>query len=115
MCIRDRSHVTQQCYKSLVLWLDSALRAERLSSAKKQKLDVFTKEYKKLVENGKSVSIEGQTGEWINKSVLLETVRLVTNASPATVYRNYKSNKEYFDEIRHNKTRFVNIKRRGTK
>jgi hypothetical protein len=113
--VLQASHVTQQCYKSLVLWLDSALRAERLSSAKKQKLDVFTKEYKKLVENGKSIQIEGQTGEWINKSVLLETVRLVTNASPATVYRNYKSNKEYFEEIRHNKNRFVNIKRRGIK
>ena len=113
--VLQASHVTQQCYKSLVLWLDSALRADRLSSANKQKLDVFTKEYKKLVENRKSINIEGQTGEWINKSVLLETVRLVTNASPATVYRNYKSNKEYFDEIRHNKSRFVSIKRRGIK
>jgi hypothetical protein len=108
--VLQASHVTQQCYKSLVLWLDSALRAERLSSAKKQKLDVFKNEYQRLVDNKKSTQIEGQTGEWVNKSVLLETVRIASNKSPATIYRNYKSNAEFYEEVKHNKSRFVKIK-----
>ena len=108
--VLQASHVTQQCYKSLVLWLDSALRAERLTTAKKQKLDVFKNEYIRLKNDNKAVQIDGQIGVWVNKSVLLEKVRIVTNKSPATIYRNYKSNAEYYEEIKHGGNRFVKIK-----
>ncbi len=109
--VLQASHVSQQCYKSLVLWLDTALRGERLTSAKKQKLDVFKNEYLKLVDDKKSVKIDGQTGEWVNKSVLLLIVGKTAKMSPATIYRNYKSNAEFYEEVKHNKTRYVKIKR----
>lgn len=81
--VQQSSRLIRACYKSLISWLDTSLRHERISGQDKLGIKVFKAEY----ENLKTVAdSEGR----VNKQQLLENVRKSTGKGQATIYRNYK-------------------------
>jgi len=81
--VQQSSRLIRACYKSLVSWLDSSLRHERVNAQDKLGIKVFKTEY----DNLKTVADnEGR----VNKQQLLENVRKATGKGQATIYRNYK-------------------------
>lgn len=87
--VLQASSLIRQCYKSLVSWLDEALRVEKQSVANKAGLSVFKKVYLELKENNDG---------WVNKTKLLRQVRAETKKSQATIYKWYTKVEEYFEE-----------------
>ena len=85
------SSLIRNCYKSLVSWLDEALRVEKRNVLEKANLGVF-----------KSIYLKLNTAEdnWVNKSDLLSKVREETRKSPSTIYKWWAKVEEYFDEKR---------------
>ena len=85
------SSLIRNCYKSLVSWLDEALRVEKQHGQEMANISVFKSIYHKL-----NTSEDG----WVNKSELLAKVREETKKSPATIYKWYAKVEEVFDEKR---------------
>ena len=85
------SSLIRNCYKSLVSWLDEALRVEKHQAQEMANIGVFKTIYTKL-----NTSDDG----WVNKSGLLGKVRVETKKSQATIYKWYTKVEEVFDEKR---------------
>lgn len=90
--VNQASSLTRQCYKSLVSWLDVALRAEKVSLEERSKANDFKTAYNKLLETGGTVSRQPLVieGEWIHKKTLMLEVMKETSRGQATVYRYWK-------------------------
>ena len=87
--VRQASSMIRQCYKSLVSWLDTALKVKAQSLADKKEINSFIEVYDSLSAND----------EWVNKTVLMEAVRKKTKKGQATIYRWYNDILENtFDE-----------------
>lgn len=54
--VNQASSLTRQCYKSLVSWLDIALRAEKATLEEKSKTNDFITAYNSLLEKGGTVN-----------------------------------------------------------
>ena len=90
--VNQASSLTRQCYKSLVSWLDVALRAEKTSLEERAKTNDFKDAYNSLLEKGGTVNRQPLVidGEWIHKRTLLAQVKETTGRGQATIYRYWK-------------------------
>ena len=72
--VEQAAYLVRQCYKSLVSWLDEALRVERQAVADQANLGVFKAIFNKMEKNN----------GWVHKARLLQEVRKHTKKSQAT-------------------------------
>lgn len=87
--VRQAAFLVRQCYKSLVSWLDTALKVKQSSLEDRANIAVFKKQYREMRK---------KDDEWVNKTALLEEVRKTTRKGQATVYRWYKDVATHFEE-----------------
>ena len=86
---RQASSLIRQCYKSLVSWLDVALKVRTHALHERVGVNDFRKAYKELRTRGD----EG----WVNKTLLLSKVREDTKKGQTTVYNNFKTISNMFE------------------
>jgi|TARA_R100000458_G_C8276025_1_gene251208 hypothetical protein len=86
---RQASSLIRQCYKSLVSWLDVALKVRTHALHERVGVNDFRKAYKELRTSGD----EG----WVNKTLLLSKVREDTKKGQTTVYNNFKTISNMFE------------------
>ena len=99
--VQQAASVVRQCYKSLVSWLDEALRVEKITVAQTANLGVFKSIYRELdTDDG-----------WVHKARLLSEVRKKTQKGQQTIYNWWKKSiREHFEENRINKSVYVKLK-----
>ena len=104
--IVNTNHVTQasslvrQCYKSLVSWLDVALKVQKETLQDKANIGAFKQSYAELKDD------DG----WVNKTRLLAEVRKKTAKGSSTVYKWWNKVEEKFEEDRVHKKVYVRLK-----
>ena len=99
--VEQAAYLVRQCYKSLVSWLDEALRVERQAVAEQANIGVFKGIYNKMDKS------EG----WVHKRLLLQEVRKHTKKSQATVYNWWKKGiEEHFEEKKIDKSAYIKLK-----
>ena len=99
--VQQAAFIVRQCYKSLVSWLDEALRVEKQAVADNANLGVFKNVYR---------SMENDDG-WVHKTLLLKEVRKKPKKGQQTIYNWWKKSiGEYFEENRINKSVYVKLK-----
>jgi len=99
--VQQAASIVRQCYKSLVSWLDEALRVEKVAVAQTANLGVFKAIYRDMDSN------DG----WVHKTLLLQEVRKKTQKGQQTIYNWWKKSiGEYFEENRINKSVYVKLK-----
>ncbi len=86
---RQASLLIRQCYKSLVSWLDVALKVKTHALHERVDINAFRDAYKGLRKKGD----EG----WVNKTLLLSRVREETKKGQTTVYNNFKKISSMFE------------------
>ena len=86
---RQASSLIRQCYKSLVSWLDVALKVKTHALHERVGINAFREAYEGLRKKGD----EG----WVNKTLLLSRVREETKKGQTTVYNNFKKISSMFD------------------
>jgi hypothetical protein len=94
------SSLIRQCYKSLVSWLDVALRVQKNSLEDRANISAFKDSYEELKDK------DG----WVNKTRLLGKVREKTKKGQSTIYKWWQTVEEHFDEQRIAKRVFVKLK-----
>ena len=99
--VQQAASIVRQCYKSLVSWLDEALRVEKVAVAQTANLGVFKAIYRDM---------DSDDG-WVHKTLLLQEVRKKTQKGQQTIYNWWKKSiGEYFEENRINKSVYVKLK-----
>ena len=99
--VEQAAYLVRQCYKSLVSWLDEALRVERQDVAEQANIGVFKGIYNKM----------DKTEGWVHKALLLQEVRKHTKKSQATIYNWWKKGiEEHFEEKRIDKSAYIKLK-----
>ena len=99
--VEQAAYLVRQCYKSLVSWLDEALRVERQAVAEQANIGVFKGIYNKM----------DKTEGWVHKALLLQEVRKHTKKSQATIYNWWKKGiEEHFEEKRIDKSAYIKLK-----
>jgi hypothetical protein len=99
--VQQAASIVRQCYKSLVSWLDEALRVEKVAVAQTANLGVFKAIYRDMDSN------DG----WVHKTLLLQEVRKKTQKGQQTIYNWWKKSiGEYFEENKINKSVYVKLK-----
>ena len=89
--VLQASSLIRQCYKSLVSWLDEALRIEKHTIAQNANIGVFKSVY---------LALDKGNNGWVNKTKLFREVRAETKKSQATIYKWYAKVEDYFEETR---------------
>ena len=89
--VLQASSLIRQCYKSLVSWLDEALRIEKQTVAQNANIGVFKSVY---------MALDKDNNGWVNKTKLFREVRAETKKSQATIYKWYAKVEDYFEETR---------------
>jgi len=87
--VRQASSLVRQCYKSLVSWLDSALKVRRQTLEAKTGMLDFKVAYGEC---------KPKNDEWVSKSVLLAQVRKNTNKGESTIYRHFQKHENKFEK-----------------
>jgi len=105
--VRQASSVIRQCYKSLVTWLDVALKVKATALHEKVNVNAFKMAYNKLLR-------EDDDG-WVNKALLLEKVRKDTKKGQATIYRQFKEISDMFDNKKIGIRAYVRMKNKEEK
>jgi len=105
--VRQASSVIRQCYKSLVTWLDVALKVKATALHEKVNVNAFRIAYTKLLR-------EDDDG-WVNKALLLEKVRKDTKKGQATIYRQFKEISDMFDNKKIGIRAYVRMKNKEEK
>ena len=109
--VRQGAYITRQCYKSLVSWLDLALKADHKSIQDRAMIGEFKSAYETLIKTPNARTIEGE--KWLNKTQLITHIMQEHRRGQAQVYRNYKKIKaENFDERREGRYGYVKMKRK---
>jgi transposase len=98
--VQQAASLVRQCYKSLVSWLDEALRVEKRAVAENANLGLFKAVYRSMDSN------DG----WVHKALLLKEIRKKTQKGQQTVYNWWKKVEEYFEENKINKSVYVKLK-----
>ncbi len=99
--VEQAAYLVRQCYKSLVSWLDEALRVERQAVAEQANIGVFKGIYNKM----------DKTEGWVHKALLLQEVRKHTKKSQTTIYNWWKKGiEEHFEEKRIDKSAYIKLK-----
>jgi len=90
--VSQAGSLVKQCYKSLVSWLDTALRVERRTLQDKANVNVFKQAYDEL-------NREGSDG-FVNKTILIGKVRSTTKKGESTIYKWWQKISDNFEEKR---------------
>lgn len=98
---RQASSLVRQCYKSLVSWLDTALKVRRQSLEEKSGVNDFITAYNEC---------KPKDDDWVNKSVLLAKVRQNTNKGQSTIYRLFTKIENKFEQKKIGHKAYVKIK-----
>ena len=108
--VLQASSLIRNCYKSLVSWLDEALREEKRGLEQKANVGAFKAEYRNLIKNPKGSRKLLKDG-WVKKGILIEKVMAVTKRGNSTIYKWYAEIDEYFEETAMaDKTKLVRLK-----
>ena len=99
--VRQASFLVRQCYKSLVSWLDTALRVKQSSLEDKANMSAFRDIYHKMKK---------KDDDWVNKTALIEEVRKTTHKGQASVYRWLKDLENNFEEKKIGRSTYIKIK-----
>ena len=103
--VRQAAYIVRQCYKSLVSWLDSALKERPQSIQSEATKQKFMKTYEEILKES------SDTDGWINKTTLLSRVRKQTGVGQATIYRTFnKLLKEHFEHKKIGKYSYIKQK-----
>tara|TARA_R100000005_G_scaffold95472_2_gene77025 strand:- start:78 stop:1538 length:1461 start_codon:yes stop_codon:yes gene_type:complete len=94
------SSLVRQCYKSLVSWLDEALRVEHKTMANQANYAVFKTVCRQ----------ESDDDGWMHKTELFGKVRKETKKGAATIYKWWPKVSEYFETKKVGKTTYVRLK-----
>ena len=96
--------IVQQCYKTLVMWLEQSLKAKRQSISENSLEPLFITVYDKIKkdENG-----------YVNKSLFLKEVRTKAKKSRAQIYRHYDVIRHKFEEIKEGRSYYIKLIMRG--
>ena len=97
--VAQAGSLVKQCYKSLVSWLDTALKIERRTLQDKANVGVFKKAYDEL-------NREGSDG-FVNKTILIGKVRSTTKKGESTIYKWWQKISDNFEEKRIAKKAYV--------
>jgi len=100
--VRQASSVIRQCYKSLVTWLDVALKVKSHGLHERVNVNAFKTAYNKLRK-------ENDEG-WVNKRLMLTRVEKDTKKGQATVYRQFKEISDMFETKKIGVRTYVKIK-----
>jgi len=87
--VRQASSLVRQCYKSLVSWLDTALKVRRETLEAKTGMLDFKQAYQ---------DTKPKDDEWVAKTVLLAQVRKNTNKGESTIYRHFQRHEDKFEK-----------------
>ena len=98
--VEQASYIVRNCYKSLVSWLDEALRVERRQVIENANYGIFKTIYLELSDSD----------EWVHKSLLLQRVREKTGKGPQTIYNWWNKVEEKFDTKKISKSVYVKLK-----
>ena len=98
---RQASSLVRQCYKSLVSWLDTALKVRRQSLEEKSGVNDFITAYNEC---------KPKDDDWVNKSVLLAKVRQNTNKGQSTIYRLFTKIENKFEQKKIGHKAYVKMK-----
>ena len=104
---RQASSLIRQCYKSLVSWLDVALKVKTHALHERVNVNAFKTAYRKLLKK--------DDDGWVNKALLLEKVREDTKKGQATVYRQYKEISDMFEDKKIGVRAYVKMKKEEKK
>tara|TARA_R100000742_G_C4276988_1_gene98468 strand:+ start:72 stop:1550 length:1479 start_codon:yes stop_codon:yes gene_type:complete len=96
--------IVQQCYKTLVMWLEQSLKVKRQSIAENSLEPLFISTYDKIKkdENG-----------YVNKSLFLTEVRKRAKKSRAQIYRYYDIIRHKFEEVKEGRSTYIKLTIRG--
>jgi hypothetical protein len=99
--VRQAAFLVRQCYKSLVSWLDTALKIQQSSLEDRANITAFRKIY---------FDMRKKDDDWVNKSALLEEVRKTTRKGQATVYRWFSDIAEHFEQQTIGRRVYIKVK-----
>ena len=99
--VRQASFLVRQRYKSLVSWLDTALKVKQSSLEDKANMNTFRELYFKMKK---------KDDDYVNKTALLEEVRKTTHKAQPSVYRWYRDIKHNFEEKKIGRSVYIKIK-----
>jgi hypothetical protein len=102
--VEQASIIVQQCYKTLVMWLEQSLKAKRQSIADASLEPAFIGAYDRLEkdENG-----------FVHKTKLMKEVISKTKKSRAQIYRHYDIIRHKFEEIKDGRSTYMKLIMRG--
>ena len=98
--VLQASSLIRKCYKSLVSWLDEALRVEKKGMEEAANIGVFKSVYRNLKDK------DG----WVNKAKLLAGVRAETKKGQSTIYKWWDKIDEYFESETIQRSVYVRLK-----
>tara|TARA_Y100000356_G_C11255966_1_gene290183 strand:+ start:813 stop:2270 length:1458 start_codon:yes stop_codon:yes gene_type:complete len=98
--VAQASILIRQCYKSLVSWLDDALKVEKQQAQENANIGAFKDAYNELKDK------DG----WVNKSLLIARVREITNKSQSTIYNWLDTIGDSFEEETISRKKYVRLK-----
>lgn len=98
--VLQASSLVRQCYKSLVSWLDVALKVQKETLQERANIGAFKESYLELKDD------DG----WVNKTMLLAEVRVKTRKGSSTIYKWWRKIEDNFEENRVHKKVYVKLK-----
>tara|TARA_R110000744_G_scaffold309558_2_gene417442 strand:- start:1750 stop:3231 length:1482 start_codon:yes stop_codon:yes gene_type:complete len=100
--VRQAYILTQQCYSTLVEWLERSLKVQKETLAEKSKQVEFIDIYETLPKDKNG---------FIRKNTLLEGVQQIAKVSPASVYRYWKNLEDRFEKDKVGRSVLVRLKK----
>ncbi|BCV03155.1 MAG: hypothetical protein CM15mV62_240 [uncultured marine virus] len=102
--VMQASSIVQQCYKTLVMWLEQSLKVKRQSIAENSLEPLFISTYGKIKkdENG-----------FVNKNLFLTEVRKRAKKSRSQIYRYYDIIRHKFEELKEGRSTYIKLIMRG--
>jgi len=97
--VAQAGSLIRQCYKSLVSWLDTALRVEKKGLQEKANVNVFKQVYDELNKP--------DSDGFVNKTILIGKVRSTTKKGESTIYKWFQKISDNFEEKRIAKKAYV--------
>ena len=97
--VAQAGSLIRQCYKSLVSWLDTALRVERKGLQEKANVNIFKQVYDELNKP--------DSDGFVNKTILIGKVRSTTKKGESTIYKWFQKISDNFEEKRIAKKAYI--------
>jgi len=96
--------IVQQCYKTLVMWLEQSLKAKRQSLSENSLEPLFISVYNKIKKDEQG---------YVNKSIFLKDVRTKAKKSRAQIYQHYSMIRHKFEETKEGRSVYIRLTMRS--